>query len=82
MINWFAANKLFLNLNETNIMKFITNSSHSTLCISYEGKCIKDMVSIRSCGAQIDNHLNWKNHIERMIPRWSMLCSYVNCPYQ
>jgi len=36
MINWFAANKLFVNLNETNIMKFITNSSHSALCIGYE----------------------------------------------
>jgi len=40
------------------------------------------MVSIRSCGVQIDNYLNWKNHIEQMIPRWSMLCRYVNCLYQ
>jgi hypothetical protein len=39
MINWFAANKLVLNLNETNIMKFITNNSpHSALCIGYKGK--------------------------------------------
>ena len=83
MINWFAAIKLFLNLNETNIMKFITNSSpHSVLCISYEGKCIKEMVIIRSLSVQIDNYLNWKNCIEQMIPRWSVLCSCVNGPYQ
>jgi len=59
MINWFAANKLFLNLNETNIMKFVTNNlPHSALLIGYEGKCIKEMVSIRFLGVQIDNHLN------------------------
>jgi hypothetical protein len=83
MINWFAANKLFLNLNETNVIKFITNNSpHSALCIGHEGKCIKEMVSVRSFGLQIDNHLNWKTCIEQMIPRWSVLCSYVNGPYQ
>ena len=32
MIKWFAANTLVLNLDKTNIMKFIKkNSSHSTL---------------------------------------------------
>jgi len=37
LINWFAANKLVLNLNKTNIMKFITtNSPNSALCISYK----------------------------------------------
>jgi hypothetical protein len=83
MIKWFAANKLFLNLSETNIMKFTANNSpHSALCIGYEGKCIKEVINIMSLGIQIDNHLNWKSHIEKMIPRWSMLCSYVNGPYQ
>jgi len=83
MINWFPANKLFLNLHERNIMKFITNNSpHSALLIDYEGKCITEMVSIKSLGVQIDNHLNWKNHIEQMIPRWSVLCTYVNGAYQ
>jgi hypothetical protein len=83
MINWFATNKLFLDLNEANIMKFVTNNSpHSALRVGYEGKCIKKMVSIRYLGVQIDNHLNWKNHIEQMFPRWSMLCSHVNGPHQ
>jgi len=35
MIKYFAASNLFLNLDKTNIIKFITkNSSHSTLHIS------------------------------------------------
>jgi hypothetical protein len=39
MIKWFAANKLVLNIDKTNIMKFITkNSSHSRLHIGYKEK--------------------------------------------
>jgi len=39
MIKWFAANKSVLNIDKTNIMKFIIkNSSHSTLHIGYKEK--------------------------------------------
>jgi len=42
MIKWFAANNLVLNLDKTNIMKFITrNSAHSTLHIGYKEKNIE-----------------------------------------
>ena len=33
MIKWFSANQLDLNLNKTNIMKFITNNTE-ILCIT------------------------------------------------
>ena len=37
MIKWLAANKLVLNLDKTNIMKFITNNlSHAKLHIGYK----------------------------------------------
>jgi len=39
MIKWFAANNLVPNLDEKNIMKFITeNSAHSTALIGYNEK--------------------------------------------
>ena len=39
MIKWFAVNKLVLNLDKTNIMKYITKiSSHYTLHIVYKEK--------------------------------------------
>jgi hypothetical protein len=39
MIKWFTDNKLVLNIDKTNIMKFITkNSSHSRLHIGYKEK--------------------------------------------
>ena len=41
MIKWFAAKTLVLNLEKTNIMKFITdNSSHSALRIGYKERYI------------------------------------------
>jgi len=39
MIKWFAANKLVVNLDKANIVKFITKkSSHFTLCIGCKRK--------------------------------------------
>ena len=74
MIKWFAANNLVRKLDKTNILKFITkNSSHFTLCIGYEETNIEETVNKKFSGLQIDNHINWKNHIEQMIPKlWSM----------
>jgi hypothetical protein len=41
MIKWFAARTLALNLDKTNIVKFMTkNASHSTLYIGYKDKYI------------------------------------------
>jgi hypothetical protein len=65
MNKWFAANKLVLNLDKTSIMNFITNNSaHSTLHIGYKEKYIEETVNRKFLGLQIDNHLDWKNHIE------------------
>jgi len=70
LIKWFAANNLVLNIDKTNIIKFITkNSSHSTLHISYKEKYTEKMMNTKFFGLQTDNHINWKNHIEEMIPK-------------
>jgi hypothetical protein len=75
MIEWFTANKLVLNLDETNIMKFVTNNSlHSALHIGYKEKYTEEMVKTKFLGLHIDNHLNWKNHIDQMIPKLSGAC--------
>ena len=55
-------------------MKFITkNTSHSALHIGYKEKYIEEMVNTEFLGLQIYNHWNWKNQIEQMIPKWSLL---------
>jgi hypothetical protein len=78
MIICFTANKLVLNLDKSNIMKFITNnSSHSTLHIGYKEKYIEETVSTQCLGLQIDNYIHWKNHIEQMIPKLRAVCYAV-----
>jgi hypothetical protein len=48
MIEWFTANKLVLNLDKTNIMKFVTNNSpHCALRIDYRGKYIEDTINTK-----------------------------------
>ena len=70
--------KLVLNVDRTNVMKFITkNSSHSTLHISYKENYIGERVNTKFLGLQIDNHLNWKNLIQQMIPKLSGACYAV-----
>jgi len=77
MIEWFAASKLVLNLDKTNIMKVITkNSPHSALHIGYKEDNTERMVNTKSLGLQIDKNINWKNRIEQVVPK-STAASYA-----
>jgi hypothetical protein len=61
MSKWFTSNKLVLNLEQTNIIKFITNKSlQYDLKIDCDEKYIEES-STTFLGLQTDNHLNWKN---------------------
>jgi hypothetical protein len=72
MIKWYAVNNLVLNFDKMIIMKFITNSSsHSTLNIGYKEKYMEETVNATFLGLQINNHLNYKNHIQPLIPKLS-----------
>jgi hypothetical protein len=61
MIKWFAANNLVLNLDKTNIMKFITkNSSHSTLHIGCKENYIEETVNTATNRLKKETeHLGW-----------------------
>jgi hypothetical protein len=73
-----TANQLTLNLDKTKIIKFITNNflQHG-LCAGYNGKHIEDSVSTKFLGLQTNNHLNWTNHTDKMIPKSSGACYTV-----
>jgi hypothetical protein len=78
MIEWFSANKLVPNLEKTNIMKFVMNNSpHCALNIGYKDKYIEETVNSKFLGLHLDNHLNWKDHIDQMIPKLSGACYAV-----
>jgi hypothetical protein len=51
MSKWFTANKLALNLDKTNIIKFITNNSPKyALSTGYNGKYIQESVNTKIPG--------------------------------
>ena len=83
LIEWFSANTLVLNLEKTNIIKFVTiNQPHCALTISCKDKYIEETVNLKFLGIQIDNHLNWRNHIDQIIPKLSIACYVVRQMYR
>jgi hypothetical protein len=50
-------------------MKFVMDKSpHCGLIIEYKGEYIEETINIKFLRLELDNHLNWKNHIVQMIP--------------
>jgi hypothetical protein len=59
-------------------MKVVTkNMPHCALTIGYKDKYIEEVVSTKFLGVHLDNHLNWKDHTGRIIPKLSAACYAV-----
>jgi hypothetical protein len=72
---WFHANQLSLNLDKTKIVKSTpTNIVCNPLTIEYVGKVLTEVTNFKFLGLHIDNHLNWRRHIERILPKLSAAC--------
>jgi hypothetical protein len=72
IVNWFIANKLVLNINKTNIINFAPKqSANSLLAVSFGNGVMNDVPVITFLGIQIDNKLNWKSHVEYILPKLS-----------
>jgi hypothetical protein len=72
---WFYTNQLVLNITKTNVIKFtITVSAHVPLGIYYKDNLIDEVKSTTFLGMCIDNHMNWKNHINQTLSKLSTAC--------
>jgi hypothetical protein len=47
---------------------------HVPLVIYYEDNLIDEEKSTKFLGMYTDNHMNWKNHIEQVLPRLCVAC--------
>jgi hypothetical protein len=66
----------------TSPIKFTTfNVPQCPLSIGYNDKYREDTAQTKFLGLQIDNHLNWKNHIDQLIPKLSGACYAVSSCY-
>ena len=44
------------------------------IMFEYAGKLLTDVTNISFLGIQIDNHLNWKSHMNLMLPKVYAAC--------
>jgi hypothetical protein len=64
-------------------MKFVTkNLPNYALTIGYKDKYIEEVVNTKFLGIHLDNHINWKDHIDQIIPELSAACYAVRQMYQ
>jgi hypothetical protein len=62
-------------------MKFVTiNLPYCALTIGHKDKTIEEAVNLKF-GMQFDNHLNWKNDIDQIIPKLGAACYIVRQIY-
>ena len=69
---WFKANQLVLNLMKINIIKFSPlHVLHSQLITEHNNTTISEVLETEFLGVQIDNHFNWRCHIDHILPKHS-----------
>jgi hypothetical protein len=69
---WINANKLTLNFDKTYFMKLCTNNKNCVnLNMGFDDKTIEEVETTKFLGLQIDSNLNWKTHIQYIIPKLS-----------
>ena len=66
--NWLCCNRLSFNIDKTNFVVFHPRQKKSNYCInlSINGKCIKEVNTVRYLGFYLDANLNWKSHIHHV----------------
>jgi len=75
---WFRSNLLFLNLNKTTYLQFLTkNSQKLDLNITLMNNQITSSINTKFLGLTIEETLSWKAHIKQIMLRLSSACYAV-----
>ena len=79
---WFLFSGLTLNMEKTNIIKFCTNQllNNQQQCPT-DNYLINEVTNIRFLGLELDNNMNWKNHVAKILPKLSRACYAVRAMY-
>ena len=68
---WFAVNKLSLNLSKTNFMLFTNCRREQNVSISVNNCKIGMVYKTKFLGVEIDSKLNWKDHVGMVTSKLS-----------
>ena len=62
---WSIANGISINIEKTNVIHIKWN--HLQFQISYQNVEIKEVTNIKFLGLHLDQHIEWKTHIDLII---------------
>ena len=65
--DWFAANKLTLNLDKTVCMLFQKNNMNDEIVLKVNDMTIRNQTETKFLGMWLDQSLNWHSHIQKLI---------------
>ena len=71
VLNWFAANKLLLNLSKTQTMLFSNKRGNPKLKLNIHDINLEEKEVVTFLGIEIDNKLLWTSHIK-------LICSKIS----
>jgi hypothetical protein len=80
VIDWSSVNGLVLNLEKTNIAKFIPNQNEPFQFI-YQNKVITESNNIKFLGLEVDMSMNWKNHVHKILSKLSSARYIIRAVY-
>jgi len=70
--DWFSFNGLILNMEKTNMVKFCTNHSlNNQQQFPTDNYLINEVTNIRFLGLGLNNNMNWKNHVAKILSKLS-----------
>jgi exonuclease III len=71
---WFLNNRLSLNANKTQFVKFRTNHYSNIIHYAYDIKGITTSNEAKFLGLMLDNTLSWKLHIDQLVGKLCSAC--------
>jgi hypothetical protein len=80
--DWFSSNGLTLNMEKTNMLKFYSNHFQNNLQQNaVKINTIKEVTNIKFLGLELDNNINFKHHVAKILPKLSRACYAVRSTY-
>jgi len=75
-------NGLTLKINKTNIVEFCSKHyQDETFIINYQNNPIKESINTKLLGLKLYKHINWKKHINKILPKMRSACFVVRSMY-
>ena len=80
--DWFSINGLTLNMEKTNFIKFSANHSKNQGQQNvFINNSIEEVNNTTFLGLELDNNINWKNHVAKILPKLSRACYVIRTMY-